>query len=88
MKLKSMRPGRLLIRLLGLGLGVALTMTAAGCDRETAAAFDAAEACIDARPDSALTLIRESFSVSVTPMYGLRRSETKHWFHEFTFGQQ
>ena len=58
MKLKSMRPGRLLIRLLGLGLGVALTMTAAGCDRETAAAFDAAEACLDARPDSALALIR------------------------------
>lgn len=30
----------------------------------------------------------ESFSVSLTPMYGIRRSETKHWFHEFTFGPQ
>ena len=30
----------------------------------------------------------ESFNVSVTPMYGIRRSETKHWFHEFAFGPQ
>ena len=30
----------------------------------------------------------ESFSVSLTPMYGIRRSETKHWFHEFTIGPQ
>ena len=53
-----MRHKRLLIRLLGLGLGVALAMTAVGCDRKTAAALDAAAACIDAQPDSALTIIR------------------------------
>ena len=53
-----MRHKRLLIRLLGLGLGVALAMTTAACDRKTAAALDAAAACIDARPDSALTIIR------------------------------
>jgi len=49
---------RLLIRLLGLGLGVALAMATAGCHRKTAAALDAAAACIDARPDSALAIIR------------------------------
>ena len=53
-----MRHKRLLIRLLGLWLGVALAMTTAGCDRKTAAALDAAAACIDARPDSALAIIR------------------------------
>ena len=53
-----MRHKRLLIRLLGLGLGVALAMTTAACDRKTAAALDAAAACIDARPDSALAIIR------------------------------
>ena len=53
-----MRHKRLLIRLLGLGLGVAIAMTTTGCDRKTAAALDAAAACIDARPDSALTIIR------------------------------
>ena len=30
----------------------------------------------------------EDFRMSVTPLYGIRRSETKHWFHEFAFGPQ
>ena len=27
-----------------------------------------------------------SFHVAVTPLYGIRRSESRHWFHEFAFG--
>lgn len=53
-----MRPKRLLLLLLELGLGFALTMSAAGCARKTATALNAASACIDAQPDSALTIIR------------------------------
>lgn len=30
----------------------------------------------------------ESFTISVTPLYGIRRSETGHWFYEFTFSPQ